>query len=119
MDINQSKILSVYFWKRSPSSVEEIDEVKITREKNTFSFHCAHVPDKKEQDCFFARLAEIIDDTEEEYRGMKYEDDKSDFNLKFYLEITFKDHTYLAIKGLYPFGQPHFKDIIDLFSSLI
>lgn len=119
METESNRIQSVYFWKRSSSSVEEIDEVRIIKEGKNYVFHCNKVPSKEEENHFFERLIEMTKDTTEEFRGMKYEDDKSDFSLKFYLEITFANHTYLSVKGLFPFRQPHFKDIIDLFSSLI
>ncbi len=49
------------------------------------------------------------------YQAYLYENDVEDFSLKFYFLLELKDFTYIAIKGLHPFRQPHYHDLIDVF----
>ena len=125
MKLIAKNILSLTFWKRSPDSIEAIDKLTITKSDKSFLMTIKENKERKlsinEVDALLTLIQKEcdIDNTSEEYKAFKYENDKDNFSLKFYLEINFIDFTYLAIKGVQPFKQPHYKEIIALFNALL
>ena len=112
------KIDFLSFWKRSPYSVETIDQI-------TLSFQGQTVVDDKGNECDKEKVNALlytlfvtceIEKTPEQYQAFLYEDDTKDFTLKFFLVIHYNDCTYFAVKGIHPFQQPHFKDIQTAFA---
>ena len=53
------------------------------------------------------------------YRKETPEDNINDFNLKFFLEIDYSNCTYLAIKGIHPFKQGNYQEIMKFFTKWI
>ena len=45
---------------------------------------------------------------DDEFKAYLYEDDKSNFNIKYLLYIEEKNHSYVGVKDLYPFKQKDF-----------
>jgi hypothetical protein len=125
MELLTKNIRSLSFWKRSPESVEAIQRLSILRDGKTFQ---VEISLGKKTSCTlneeeFQTLLNVLEkeyhvlDTPEEYKAFKYEDDIENFNLKFFLEIQYQDFTYLAIKGLHPFKQPYYQEIMALFNK--
>ena len=125
MDFLAKNVRLIRFWRRSSESVEKINRltfsplgdgfvVQIDKEDSKFRNISAN-----EVETILMLLKNEYDilNIPEEFRGFQYEDDKDNFALKFYLEIDFKDYTYFSVKGLQPFKQPHYKEIMTLFSS--
>lgn len=125
MELLAKNIRYLSFWKRSPESVEAIQRLTMLRDGKNFQVQITLGKDASRtltQQEFQALLDALekeyhITDTPEEYKAFKYEDDVENFNLKFFLEIQYQDFTYLAIKGLHPFKQPHYQDIMALFQT--
>ena len=120
------EIRSLSFWKRSPNSVESVYSLTIVPNKKDYQLQINIDNEKKERllsnnevKALLSLLFDTyqIDQCPEEYKAFKYEDDVENFNLKFFLEIQYQDFTYLAIKGLHPFKQPHYQDIMALFQT--
>lgn len=119
-------LTSISFWKRNPNSMESVDRVNITlREKNVFEIKTASEEkstkrefSKEEADFLLDELLDHCDIMNEDnpYRAYLYEDTVQDFSLKFFLSVELKDFSYIAIKGLHPFKQPHYREILNLFN---
>lgn len=116
----EKNITSVQFWKRGTDSIEHIDtyslEIKgkqyiLTKNKTALPF------DKEKTVSFINQLTEIIQH-EDNFFAFHYENDSTRFEIKFFLEVKFDDFTYIAIKGINPFKQPHYKEILQLFASI-
>ncbi|MFA6625065.1 MAG: hypothetical protein WCS80_04820 [Bacilli bacterium] len=126
---NINDIRRIKFWKRSSSSVEQTEEVEITIDADSQAIITVRVDGKEKRRPLKAEEREKllsalfdeyqIDKTEKDYRAYKYEDSLSDYTLKFFLVIDFKDKTYLAIKGIRPFEQPHYQDLTNLMTAFI
>lgn len=118
-----AKPIRIYFWKRRPTSVEQTDVLVFTRlDSKTFEADIngkETAVSKKEFDELYQRLMKEcgMENVAPEYQAFLYEDDKSNFTLKFFLEIDLDNHTYVAEKGLMPFKQPYYKEIIETFSK--
>ncbi len=125
MELTTKNIRSLSFWKRSPESVEAIQKLSIVRDGKSFQVDISlgkKTTFTLSESDFQALLTTLekeyqILDTPEEYKAFKFEDDTENFNLKFFLEIQYQDFTYLAIKGLHPFKQSHYQEIMALFGK--
>ena len=122
------EIRSLSFWKRSPNSVESVYSLTIVPNKKDYQLQINIDNEKKERllsnnevKALLSLLFDTyqIDQCPEEYKAFRYEDDKNNFTLKFFLEIDFKDYTYLCIKGIHPFKQPHYKESMDTFTNIL
>lgn len=118
-----SDIRTIEFWKRNASSVDKIESLRINAEaKNRFTLEAngiSRTRTKEEKDALLEGLSKILSEDNESYRAFLYENTQNNFSLKFFLTIYYKNHTYYAIKGLYPFKQKNYKEIISLFSSYL
>lgn len=121
-------IRSLSFWKRNPNSVESVYRLTLKPSQDGYTMVTSDENGEKKRNLSTNEVNSLLnllfvsydlDHTEDQYKAYKYENNPNDFNLKFFLEIDFKDYTYLCIKGLHPFKQPHFKEIMDTFSPLI
>lgn len=121
MNLQSKDIWFIHFWKRGMDSIEEIHTIDIS----LIDKEVIVTKDKKEEkhltknqiDDFLNRLSTYLEKNED-YRAFRYENDTQQVTIKFYLEIDFVNSCYFAIKGIHPFNQPCFKEIIDLFSQL-
>ena len=113
------EIRSLSFWQRSPNSVESVYSLTIVPNKKGYQLQINIDSEKKERllsnnevKALLSLLFDTyqIDQCPEEYKAFRYEDDKNNFTLKFFLEIDFKDYTYLCIKGI-----PHFSNHLNTF----
>lgn len=113
------KIDYISFWRRDPLSVENIQQLKIIKSGKDFVKDDGSV--FKDGNTLLRQLETVadIENTSKQYRAYLYEDDKSDFTLKFFLVVHFSDCTYLAVKGIHPFKQEHFKDIQNIFDQYL
>lgn len=110
------KITHIYFWTRLPHSVERIKTVDINFDKDKITCNHQEIDSTKIKNLITTLFDTCdINHTEEEYRAFFYENDFTDYNLRFFLTIYFENCTYLAVKGIRPFQQPHFKDILNAF----
>jgi hypothetical protein len=114
------------FWKRNAMSVEAIDSLSITSKDRGYelSIHSGNKEkirkiSKEELESLLKTLLDEYDilKSDKEYKAYLYEDDKEDFSLKFFLSLTMEDYTYIAIKGIHPFKQPHYQDFLNLFKK--
>ncbi len=124
--IKANELHQLSFWRRNPDSVESIDRLIIERKDNEFSMivhqketEKKNVLSKEEIDSILICLYDVckIQFAKDEYRAYRYEDNQDDFSLKFFLLLEEKNFTYLAIKGIHPFKQDHYQDILHLFDS--
>lgn len=113
-------IQDILFWRRNPTSVEQIERLSLTWKEDHFHL----LSPKEEKDLTPEESQSLLDtlfkswkleEIPEEYKAFLYEDDTSNFSLKFFLRIDSINHTYLAIKGILPFKQEHYNDILNLF----
>jgi hypothetical protein len=126
--MNPSKLSRISFWKRSPDSVERIEKIILTPEEDGTMKAELFLPEEKlsslsEEESRALKKALFedlrIQETEAPYLAYLYEDSTDDFNLKFFLVAEDSDFLYLAIKGIHPFKEPHYQEIMKLFSDLI
>lgn len=124
--IKANEFYKLSFWRRNPDSVESIDRLIIERKDNEFSMivhqketEKKNILSKEEIDSILNRLYDDckIQFTKDEYIAYRYEDNQDAFSLKFFLLLEEKNFTYLAIKGMHPFKQDHYQDILHLFDS--
>ena len=126
MKPSAKNLTSISFWKRNPNSMESVDSVNITlKEKNVFEIEIScdgknmkRELRKEEADFLLGELLDHCNVMNEDnpYRAYLYEDNIQDFSLKFFLSVELKDFSYFAIKGLHPFKQPHYQEILNLFN---
>ena len=120
------KIIDITYWQRSKLSISSIDKVQIDFIKQTIIV----LSDKKEyvhqlSEEQFVKLEKQIkkvlnkNNLDSKYFGHKYEDDINDFAIKFFVTINYSDKTYFAYKGMYPFRQPYYQEILNFFSNII
>lgn len=116
-----SKIDQIHFWKRDPNSVEIIHEINFKFDKYKLITNTGITLEKEETKELLDHLYNDydIENTKNEYTAFLYEDDKNNFNIKFFLKITYKNGLYTAIKGILPFKQDHYNDIINLFNKYL
>ncbi len=124
--IKANEFYQLSFWRRNPDSVESIDQLFIERKDKDFLLLVLqngtvkkNILSKEDVDSILTRLYDDckIQFTREEYTAYRYEDNRDDFSLKFFLVLEEKNFTYLAIKGIHPFKQDHYQDILHLFDS--
>ena len=123
-----NKVRAISFWKRDPNSVENIQRLRILPSKKDYVLSL-QTKDRNEEKPFsheeFDQLLSYlfdtlqVDKTPENYKAFQYEDEVQNFALKFFLEIDYSNCTYLAIKGIHPFKQEHYREIMDCFSALL
>lgn len=125
--MKKRKIRSLSFWRRNPNSVESVYYLSIKPTKEGYLL-TGEKDGKKERllsnneiDALLSLLFNDykIDEIDEQYKAFKYEDEVNNFTLKFFLTIDFSDYTYLCIKGIHPFKQPHYQEILKTFDSLL
>ena len=124
MELLPKNIRCLTFWKRSPESVEAIDKLVFSPIGDAFQLQIEQNDTRfrtLDSNEVLALLSDLVNkyhiqEMPEEYKAFRYEDNQEDFNLKFFLEIDLNDFTYLAIKGIHPFKQPHYQEIIALFN---
>lgn len=117
-------VIEIYFWKRKVESIEQFDifdskrgkdGIKTTLDGKEFDFSSDEF---KELSNYLLKDLDI-ENSNKEYQVYKYEDDKNDFSIKFFLLIEFNDCTYFAIKGTMPFKQRYYHEIVDKFTKII
>ncbi|MBQ8142660.1 MAG: hypothetical protein IJ194_05860 [Bacilli bacterium] len=122
------KIKSISFWKRDPNSVENIQRLQIKVQPKECLLTIENRGKKEESTLPIEEYKKIlsylfddlhIEETEEKYKAFQYEDNINDFNLKFFLEIDYSNFTYLAIKGIHPFKQGNYQEIMKFFTKWI
>ncbi len=122
----KQKIASISFWRRDPNAVNKFDEVlfdcsnKKLDIKNGSEARVQSLSDDKATS-LKKELTSLIDKSklDEEYFAHRYEDDKTDFNIKFFLTVHYFDKTYFAYKGLYPFKEAGYQEIVSFFDKII
>lgn len=129
MEITLDNFSFLFFWKRNQNSIEDIDKITITKtkdkkleleissldkvEKREFSSEEFYsLVDKLNHDC-------EIEETPDIFQAYLYENVPVNTEIKFFFCIEFTDYSYIAIKGLLPFKQPHYHDILNTFMPLI
>ncbi len=124
--IQANEFRQLSFWRRNPESVESIDRLSIERKDDAFLMLVSQndavkkiILSKEEIDSILTRLYDEckIQFVRNEYTAYRYEDNQADFSLKFFLFLEEKNFTYLAIKGIHPFKQDHYQEILHLFDS--
>lgn len=117
------RITEIRFWKRSAHAMNQIDEVTLQKEADSYFLITADSKREVPIETFVSIEKKLIEDsdifkTKKMYLAHLYEDYPELFEIKFFLCLKYEDNTYFAIKGLFPFKQPHYQDILDLFSDL-
>jgi hypothetical protein len=115
------EVLSISFWKRDSDSIEKTLPLLFTWKDDHFVFQSdseAKDLTPEESETMKVTLFTTLDvpAMDKEYVAYLYENIPADFNLKFFLVIEYPNHTYFAVKGLRPFRQPHYEDILALFA---
>lgn len=121
------QIKNVVFWKRSTEAISQVDKLEIDYQtKNLLvSKYGYNQKEKYLSDQEFLSLTEEISDLldinqlDRSYFAHKYEDDISDYSIKFLVTINYLDKTYFAYKGVQPFKEAKYKEISDYFTDLI
>lgn len=113
-------LVSLAFWKRKPDSVEQVDRLSImATEEAAYELDVngakSHLDVPEVQHLLDTLLIDDKSAFSEEYLGYKYEDNIQNYQLKFFLTLDFSDGTYRILKGILPFKQPHYQDVISLF----
>lgn len=111
----------ISFWKRDIDSVDSIRCVRLSLNgKEMTDNHGSKYPLSE-----WKRVVDTLDnvlkieETEEQYKAFLYESEQENFTIKFFLEVAYKDGTYLAIKGIHPFKQKNYKEIQALFAPFL
>lgn len=123
MKITPANIVSIKYWHRKVESVEQIEKIEIKKIDKQFEISIDEKEfkplDSKELRSILSTLNTEIDiqNYQQDYLVHIYDNDLNDLNAKFYLEVYFIDCTYIAIKGLHPFKQPKYQEIIALFEN--
>ena len=120
--INYSNIYKISFWKRSQNSIDHVNEYSLEKNKNKWSFRFNDNESEistKDVNNLISSLKDLkIDDASDEFKAYYYEDNKKDYSLKFLLFIEDDSHIYSGYKGLYPFKQEKYKEIVSLFEQI-
>ncbi len=111
------RIEYISFWKRKPESVEEVQSLRLDYQNGLFTDDKGNKYTKKESDDLIHTLFDElkIEETEERFKAFLFENDKENYQIKFFLEVAYSDATYLAIKGTQPFHQKNYREIQSLF----
>ena len=113
-------VIGIDFYKRRSTSISDIDHLSI---KKSGENYLVLLNDRKRKtmteqefkDMVHHLLVDFKDAYQEEYLAFDYELEKTNYPLKFYLRISFEGSTYLGLKGIRPFQQIHYHDIVDFF----
>jgi hypothetical protein len=128
MENTNKDIRQISFWKRSIESVERVESVVLSPNPDKTWKKTVLFPERKEATLTVADshkmltfLSTVLASSKEndQYLAYRYENNQADFSLKFFLEVDYTDYTYKAIKGLKPFAQPNYKEIVSYFQNLI
>lgn len=109
--------------KRSATSIQNFEKISIIKEEDVYILYKDGKKEKEiSQDGFSSLIQTLLIDYKdaftEEYYAFDYECIPENYQLKFFLKISFEDMTFVAIKGILPFRQPHYQDIVELFRKL-
>lgn len=109
--------------KRSSTSIQNFEKICIIKEQDGYVLYKDGKQERKmSQDEFSSLVQTLLVDFKdafiEEYYAFDYECIPENYQLKFFLKISFEDMTFIAIKGIRPFRQPHYQDIVELFKKL-
>lgn len=120
--VNYSNIYKITFWKRSQNSIEHVNEYSLEKNENKWKLKInkneSEIPTQDVNDLISSLKSLKLDDVSDEYKAYYYEDNKKDYSLKFLLFIEDNSHIYSGYKGLYPFKQEKYKEIVDLFEQI-
>lgn len=112
------------FYKRKSTSIEQLDHLEIVLEDQTgFIYKNGAKIDEISPETFYTWENHLTQDFkeafQEEYFAFDYEIKDDNYALKFFLKISYTNHTFLAIKGIKPFQQIHYHDILNFFLPLL
>ena len=120
--VNYSDVYKISFWKRSRNSIEQVNKYQFVLDSSKWSFKFnddnVEIEDKKINHLINSLKELNIDNSSDEFKAYYYEDDKNNYALKFLLFIEDKNNIYLGLKGLYPFKQDKYQEIVDLFEQI-
>lgn len=113
----------ISFWKRNPDNVADILRLEIEcLVDKTYLLNVNgkdHSLPKEEGDKLIEGLIALkLGETKKEEKAYLYEDRPQDYRIKFFLVFSYPEATYLAVKGIDPFGQKNYKEIQALFAPL-
>ena len=121
-NIDYSKVYKISFWKRSQNSIEQVNDYQFVLNDSLWSFKYngseIEIDDNKIKHLISSLKELEIDNVSEDFKAYYYEDDKKNYALKFLLFIEDNNHIYLGLKGLYPFKQDKYQEIINLFEQI-
>ena len=117
-----NKICKIDFWKRSLNSIDKINTYSFTFDDNK----CTFLYNSKKQNISDEEINKLIknlndlklESWDDEFKAYLYEDDKNNYNIKYLLYIEEKNHSYIGVKGLYPFKQKDYQKVIDIFGNI-
>ncbi len=120
----KNRIERIDYYKRSAFSISLIDHVRIERTKHGASIYLNGSPIRDITVSEYSSMEKTITDLfskayQEKYCAFDYEVQKENFELKFYLRLSYSDCIYHGLKGIRPFDQPYYQDIVRYFSPLI
>lgn len=118
------RITGIDYYKRSAVSIDLIDHVRIEKTDHGASLYLNDSKIRDLTDLEYSSMEKAITDLfskayQEKYCAFDYEVQKENFELKFYLRISYSDCIYHGLKGIRPFDQPYYQDIVNYFSPLI
>lgn len=111
----------ISFFRRSPQSVEDILSIRLNYTRGCFVKDNGVKYSKEASDNLLHQLFDVlkVEETEDAFKAFLYEGRKDNYQIKFFLEIAYKDGTYLAVKGTQPFQQKNYKEIQALFEPFL
>lgn len=122
INLDYKNIYKIIFWKRSQNSIEEVVDYELTFNNDKWDFKYNGSDTSIDTDTINNLVTSIkdldIDNISDEYKAYYYENDKNNYLLKFLLFVEDKNHIYLGVKGLYPFKQEKYQEIVDLFKQI-
>ena len=114
--MSASPIERITFWRRKLGSIEGVQALSFTIDDDdnfSLSYQGRTIAVAKEDyEALLQNLTVTCRDAfVDPYLAYKYEEDKNDFGIFFFLSLDYRDATYRCLKGIHPFKQPHYKDI--------
>lgn len=121
------QIKKVVFWKRNSQAISQVDRLEIDyQNKKSFVFKYGFEQKEKhfsdeEFSSLSKKISSLLDPErlDKHYFAHKFEDDPTDYSIKFMITIDYVDKTYFAYKGVQPFKEAKYKEISSYFSDLI
>ena len=121
------EVTEIDFYKRRSTSISDIDHLSICKEsQNGQDYQILlngvkkkTIPEKDFQHIVHCLLDDFKDAYQEKFLAFDYELTPSNYPMKFYLRISFDGNTYLGLKGIRPFQQTHYQDIVSLFQPMM